>query len=129
MLVEILIIVIMIIICFILQLYLSILELATMKPSGWHTPHLVDNTDTLYLGNQHWQYQYWFFTFLQFCVRLFVYMSLSVSVRLCAIHLKFLETHYCEASADLRMKNDNASGGLSCHLANGGKLAIGKSAK
>ena len=27
-----------------------------MSPLGWHPPHLVDNTDTLYLGDQ----QYYF---------------------------------------------------------------------
>ena len=47
MLLEILVIVIMVIVCFILY------ELATMSPLGWHLPHLVDNTDTLYLGDQH----------------------------------------------------------------------------
>ena len=47
MLVEILIIVIIIIVCFILY------ELETMSPLGCHPPHLVDNTDTLYLGDQH----------------------------------------------------------------------------
>ena len=40
-------IVIMIIICFILY------ELETMRPLRWHPPHLVDNTDTLYLRDQH----------------------------------------------------------------------------
>ena len=45
MFVEILVIVIMIIGC----LY----ELATMSPLGYHPPHVVDNTDTLYLGDQH----------------------------------------------------------------------------
>ena len=47
MFVEILVIVMMIIVCFILY------ELATMSPSGLHPPHLVDKTDTLYLGYQH----------------------------------------------------------------------------
>ena len=45
MLVETLVIVIMIIICFILY------ELVTMSPLGWHPPHLVNNTDILYLGD------------------------------------------------------------------------------
>ena len=36
----------MIIICF-------ILELTKMNPLGWHPPYLVDNTDTMYLGDQH----------------------------------------------------------------------------
>ena len=46
MLVEIL-IVIMIIVCF------TLYELATMSPLEQHPPHLVDNIDTLYLGDQH----------------------------------------------------------------------------
>ena len=33
--------------------YLIILELATMNPLGLHPPYLMDNTDTLYLGDQH----------------------------------------------------------------------------
>ena len=44
---EILIIVIMIIVCYILY------ELAAMNPLRGHPPHLVDNIDTLYLGDQH----------------------------------------------------------------------------
>ena len=36
----------MLAICFKLQ------NLATMSPSGWYPPH-VDNTDTMYLGDQH----------------------------------------------------------------------------
>ena len=47
MLVEIHIIVIMVIVCFILY------QLATMSPLGRHPQDLVDNTDTLYLGDQH----------------------------------------------------------------------------
>ena len=47
MLVEILVVVIMIIVCFILY------EMATISPLGRHPPNLVDNTDTLYLGYQH----------------------------------------------------------------------------
>ena len=35
--------------------YLIILELATMNPLGWHPPYVVGNTDTTYLGEQHWQ--------------------------------------------------------------------------
>ena len=46
---EILTITVMIIVCFILY------ELATMNPLRWHPPHLVNNTDTLYLEDQHWQ--------------------------------------------------------------------------
>ena len=33
--------------CFILY------QLPTMSPLGRHQPHLVDNTDTQYLGDQH----------------------------------------------------------------------------
>ena len=44
-LVEIIPIVTIIIIWFILY------ELPTMRLFGWHPPHLVDNTDTLYLGD------------------------------------------------------------------------------
>ena len=47
MLVEIHIIAIMIIVCFILY------QLATMSPLERHLQHLVDNIDTLYLENQH----------------------------------------------------------------------------
>ena len=47
MLVEIFII-IMIIVYFILY------ELSAMNLLGWHPPHLMDNTDTLYLGDQYW---------------------------------------------------------------------------
>ena len=47
MLVEIFIIV-MIIVYFILY------ELAAMSLLGWHPLHLMDNTDTLYLGDQYW---------------------------------------------------------------------------
>ena len=74
MLLEILVIVVMVIVCFILY------ELATMSPLGWHLPHLVDNTDTLYLGDQHWQTDFVvFFRFLHFCVHKFT----NASVILC----------------------------------------------
>ena len=33
--------------------HLIALELATMNPLGWHAPYLVDNTDILYLEDQH----------------------------------------------------------------------------
>ena len=46
---EILLTIYTIIDCFILY------ELATMSPLGWHLAHLVDNTDTLYLGDLHLQ--------------------------------------------------------------------------
>ena len=77
MLVEILII-IMIAIFFILY------ELKTMAPLGWHPPYLVGNAGTLYLGDQHWQQRVLvFFRFLIFCVYLFFYVPVCVSVRLC----------------------------------------------
>ena len=67
-------IVIIVIVCFILY------ELATMSPLGWHPPHLVDNTDTLPLGDQHWQQAvlFFFFRFLLFCVHQFAYVSVSL---------------------------------------------------
>ena len=49
-------------------------KLATMSPFGWYTPHLVDNTDTLYLEYQHWQH-----TLLVFEVFLFIFVSNCVS--------------------------------------------------
>ena len=33
--------------CFIL------FQLVTVSPLGWHPPHLADDTDTQYLGDQH----------------------------------------------------------------------------
>ena len=75
MLVEILLIIIMIIVCFILN------ELATMSPLGWHPPNVVNNTDTLYLGDQHWQQAMLvFFRFLLFCVHQFAYASVSLCI-------------------------------------------------
>ena len=66
-----------------------------MNPLGWHPPHLVDNTDTQYLGDQHWQ-QCWCFRFFFFLwVHLFFYVchSVCVFVHLFRINLKFLKTH------------------------------------
>ena len=40
--------------------------LAAMSHLGWHPPHQVDNTDTLYLGDQHWQQT--LLVFLDFCL-------------------------------------------------------------
>ena len=57
-----------------------------MIPLGCHRPHVVDKTDSQYLGDQHWQ-QCWFF-----CVHLFVYVSVCVSAHLFTIIVKFLET-------------------------------------
>ena len=31
---------------------ITLYKLATMSPFGGHRPHLVDNSDTLYLGNK-----------------------------------------------------------------------------
>ena len=82
MVVEILLIIIMIIVCFILY------ELATINPLGSHPPHVVDNTDTLYLGDQHWQQTVLgFFRFLLFCIHQFGYVSVNVSVDLFVIQL------------------------------------------
>ena len=86
--------------------YYIILVLVTMNPSGWHPAHLVDNTDTLYLGDQHWQQQCWFFRVLLFRVHLFVSMSVFASVRLCTIYLKFLKTYYHKTFTDLQIKNN-----------------------
>ena len=59
----------------------TLCELATMSPLGWHPPHLVDNTDTLYLGDQHWQSTVLvFFRFLFFCIHLFAYVSVTLCV-------------------------------------------------
>ena len=65
-----------------------------MSPLGWHPPHLVDNTDTQYLGDQHWQ-QCWCFRFSFFFVSICLSMcqSVCVSVYLLRINLKFLKTH------------------------------------
>ena len=99
MLVETLIIVIMIIICFILY------ELPTMSPLGWHPLDLANNTDTLYLGDQYWQQtvlvflDFYFFVFIS----LPMCQSVCVSMGLFAIHLKFLETYY-EFPSDLSVK-------------------------
>ena len=64
---------------------------ATRSPLGWHTPHVVDNKDTQYLGDQHWQ-QCWcfriFFFFVSTC--LFMCQSVCVSVHLFTSNLKFL---------------------------------------
>ena len=47
-----------------------------MRPLGYHPPHLVDNADTLYLGNQHWQQTVFFlYSFISF-----VFISLPQSV-------------------------------------------------
>ena len=65
-----------------------------MSPLGSHPPHLVDNTDTQHLGDQHWQ-QCWCFRFSFFFVPICLSMcqSVCVSVHLFRINLKFLKTH------------------------------------
>ena len=75
MFVEILVIVILTIVCFILY------ELATMSPLGWHPPHLVNHTDTQYLGDQHWQQTVLVFLDFYFFVFISLPMCQSVCVR------------------------------------------------
>ena len=41
--------------CYYVTICFILCELETTSPLGWHLPHLVDNTYTLYLGDQHWQ--------------------------------------------------------------------------
>ena len=65
--------------------------LAAMSHLGWHPPHLVDNTDTQYLGDQHWQ-QCWFFRFFSI---LCPSVCLSVCVCTSVYNLKILKTHNC----------------------------------
>ena len=49
-----------------------------MSPFGRHPPHLVDNTDTMYLGGPALITDIvGFFEDLCFCVELFVFMSVS----------------------------------------------------
>ena len=64
-----------------------------MSPLGWHPPHLLDNTDTQYLGDQHW-HQCWFFRFLSFFVSFCLSMFQLVYVFVCffTINFKFLKT-------------------------------------
>ena len=77
MFVEILVVVIMSIACFILY------ELATMSPLGWHPPHLVDNTDTVSRGPSLTTDIVGFFKFLLFCVHTFAYVSVSLCLWAC----------------------------------------------
>ena len=64
----------------ILNDYLFYLASATNnKPFRVTPPHLVDNTDTQYLRDQHWQ-QCWCFRFFSFCVHLLVYVSIALCV-------------------------------------------------
>ena len=74
-----------------------------MRPLGYHPPRLVDNADTLYLGNQHLRQALLFlciFTFLVF-ISLPLSQSPCGSVGLFAIHLKFLKTCCYEVASDL----------------------------
>ena len=65
-----------------------------MSPLGWHRLHLVDNTDTQYLGDQNWQ-ECWGFRLCFFSVSICLSMcqSVCVSVHHFKINLKFLKTH------------------------------------
>ena len=90
MLVEIL-IVIMIIIYFILY------KLATMNPLGWHSPHLMDNTDTLYLGPGLATCSVFFLDFFIFCVHQFAYVSVSKSVCLRVCLSVFISLPMCQS--------------------------------
>ena len=53
-----------------------------MRPLGWHPPHLVNNADTLYLGNQDWQEGVLFFYVLLLFLCSSVCLCLSHSVGL-----------------------------------------------
>ena len=62
-----------------------------MSPLGWHPPYLVDNTDTQYLGDQHWQ-QCWLFRFFSFlCPSVCLCVNQSVWLLVFTIHLRFLK--------------------------------------
>ena len=78
----------MTIICFIIY------WLATMSSLGWHSPHLSDNTDTQYLGDEHWQ-QFGFLDFFLFCAYLCVHVSVCGSVHL-YISVRFGSEHYLQ---------------------------------
>ena len=79
---------------FLIVLALSCISWQKMTPLGWHSPRLVDNTDTEYLGDQYWQ-QCWCFRFCFFFVSICLSMcqSVCVSVHLFRINLKFFKTH------------------------------------
>ena len=58
----------------------TLYELATTSPLEWHLTHLVDNVDTLYLGDHHWQQTVLLFLDFNF----FVFHQLAcVSIILC----------------------------------------------
>ena len=65
-----------------------------MSAWWWHPPHLVDNTDTQYLGDHDWQQCRCFrFTVSFASICLPMCHSVCVSVHLFRINLKFLKTH------------------------------------
>ena len=65
-----------------------------MSAWGWHPPHLVDNADTQYLGDHHWQQCSCFrFTVSFASICLSMCQSVCVSVHLFRINLKFFKTH------------------------------------
>ena len=50
-----------------------------MRPLGYHPPHLVNNADSHYLGNQPWQQAVLFFICIYFfCVHQFAYVSVTL---------------------------------------------------
>ena len=52
-----------------------------MRPLVYHPPHIFDNADTVYLGNQHWQWAVLFFyIFLLFLCSSFAYVSVTLWV-------------------------------------------------
>ena len=87
---------------------LIILNFSNPPPPIIKTPpcieHLraVDNTDTLYLGDQHLQQtvlvflEFYFFVYISFPMC----QSVCVSVCLFAIHFQFLKTHCYDAPTD-----------------------------
>ena len=79
-----------------------------MSLLGWHPRHLVDNTDTLFLGDQHWQQAVLVFLYFYFSVFLSLpkCQSVCVSVRLFAIHLKFLTTCCNEVPVTFESNSD-----------------------
>ena len=77
-----------------------------MRPLGYHLPHIFDNADTLFLGNQHWQQAVFLFYIIDFyffvCSSVLpMSQSLCGSVGLSAIHLKILKTRCFKVASDL----------------------------
>ena len=83
-----------------------------MNPLGWDPPHLMDDTDTQYLGDQHWQ-KCWLFVLFFLSIYLSMCQSVCVSVHLFTINFKFLTTHnywlaqlfYMSLDSGLELKN------------------------